>query len=197
MQRRIPNTHPGGCLGLALAAALVFPGPLDAQAHRLSWTFGAGFVAQQQTGPVRETAIGYTAALGATRPLRGGVRLHADVRYSFDLALGGTPAAGCLSRCLTDGLSATRVLSTTMGLEWLTARHRPGLLLRAGGGVHFLPYPSPGARAGLLPAMATAVAFRVPFGSHGAFVVEGRYDRIFGTAAGPSQLLPMLFGFEF
>ena len=183
--------------GLALAAALLAPPRLHAQAHRIAWTFGAGFVAQEQTGPVRETAVGYTASVGATRPLSRGFRLHADARYSFDLALGGTPVAGCLSRCITDGLSATRVLSTTFGLEWLTSRHRPGLLLRAGGGLHFLPYPSPGARAGLLPAVATAVGFRVPFGRTGAFVVEGRYDRIFGTAAGPSQLLPMLFGFEF
>lgn len=194
--RRSPTMRPRFCFGLALAA-LLLPPRLSAQAHRIAWTLGAGFVSQEQTGPVRETAIGYTATLGATRPLSQGFRLHADARYSFDLALGGSPAAGCLRRCATDGLSATRVLSTTLGLEWLTSRHRPGLLLRAGGGVHFLPYSAPGARDGLLPAMAAAVGFRVPFGQHGAFVVEGRYDRIFGTAAGPSQLVPLLFGFEF
>src|SRR5512143_2182807 len=124
---------------------------LAAQAHPITWTLGAGFVSQQQTGPRRETAIGYTAMLGASRLLTGPLRLHADARYSFDLALGGTPAAGCYSTCNSDGLSATKVLSTTVGLELLTSRHRPGFLLRAGGGMHLLAYPSPGGKSAFLP----------------------------------------------
>jgi hypothetical protein len=171
--------------------------PLSAQAHPITWTLGAGFVSQQQTGPRHETAIGYTATLGATRGLTSKLRLHADARYSFDLALGGSPASGCLNTCITDGLSTTKVLSTTLSLEWLSSRHRPGLLLRGGGGMHLLAYPSPGGQSGFLPAIAGAVGFRIPFGARGAFVVEGRYDRIFGAEAGPSQLMPMLFGFEF
>lgn len=192
--------HPARILLAAslLGGALAAPaGPLAAQAHPVTWTLGAGFVAQQQTGPRHETAIGYTATLGASRGLTPKLRIHADARYSFDLALGGSPASGCLNTCITDGLSATKVLSTTLTLEWLSSRHRPGLLLRAGGGMHLLAYPSPGGQSGFLPAVATAVGFRVPFGPRGAFVVEGRYDRIFGTEAGPSELMPMLFGFEF
>ncbi len=188
--------HP---IAFALLGGLIAAGTrtLSAQAHPITWTLGAGFVAQQQTGPIRETAIGYTATLGASRLLSRGLRLHADARYSFGLALGGSPAAGCLNTCITDGLAATKVLSTVLGLEYLTSRHRPGFLLRVGGGMHLLAYPSPGGQSGFLPAIATAAGFRVPFGARGAFVVEGRYDRIFGTKAGPSQLLPMLFGFEF
>ena len=169
---------------------------LSAQAHPITWSLGAGFVSQAQTGPRRETAIGYTAMLGASRLLTGPLRLHADARYSFNLALGGTPATGCYSACSPDGLSATKVLSTTVGLELLTSRQRPGFLLRAGGGMHLLAYPSPGGRSAFLPAFAGAAGFRIPFGSRRAFVIEGRYDRILGTEAGPSELFPMLFGFE-
>lgn len=190
IQRRLP-------LATLIAALAFHRTPVAAQAHPVVWTLGAGFVAQQQSGPTRETAIGYTASLGASRLLTGGLRLHADARYSFDLALGGSPTTGCFSTCLSDGLSASKVLSTTLGLEFLTSRHRPGLLLRAGGGMHLLQYAARGSRSAFLPAVGAAAGFRVPFGPRGAFVVEGRYDRIFGTAAGPTELIPMLIGFEF
>jgi hypothetical protein len=160
----------------------------------LSLSIGAGFVAQRQTGPARETAIGYTAVLGLNRPLTRSLRLHADARYSFDLVLGPS-AASCWAACAGDGLSATKVLSTVVGLDVLTSRHRVGLLLRAGTGLHLVAYPAPG-RSGLYPALATAVGLRVPFGPRGAFIVEGRYDRLFGVTAGPSELLPLLIGFE-
>jgi hypothetical protein len=178
---------------LALAAPVQV---LQAQSHPLTLSLGAGFVAQKQTGPVRETAIGYTAVLGLNRPLTSGLRLHADARYSFDLALGPGNTSACFSPCSGDGLSATKVLSTVVGVDFLTARHRLGLLFRAGTGLHLLAYPSPG-RSGLHPAIATAVGVRVPFGPRGAFMVEGRYDHLFGVRAGPSELLPLLFGFEF
>ena len=87
------------------------------------------------------------------------------------------------------------VVSTVVGVDWLTSRHRLGFLFRVGTGLHLLEYPSPG-RSGLYPALATAIGFRVPFGPRGAFLVEGRYDRLFGVKAGPSRLMPVLFGFE-
>ena len=178
---------------LALATR---PAGLPAQGHPLTLSLGAGFVAQRQTGPVRETAIGYTAVLGLNRPITRTLRLHADARYSFDLALGPSASGACFTPCGGDGLSTTKVLSTVVGVDLLTSRHRLGFLFRAGAGLHLLEYPSPG-RSGLYPALATAVGFRVPFGPRGAFMVEGRYDRLFGVKAGPSQLLPVLFGFEF
>jgi hypothetical protein len=184
---------------LAFLGALTLTSPVPAllaQSHPLTLSLGAGFVAQKQSGPVRETAIGYTAVFGLNRPLTRGLRLHADARYSFDLALGPSATATCFAACGGDGLSATKVLSTVLGLDLLTSRHRLGLLFRAGTGLHLLAYPSPG-RSGLYPAIATAVGVRVPFGPRGAFMVEGRYDRLFGVRAGPSELLPLLFGFEF
>jgi hypothetical protein len=169
---------------------------LTAQDHPLTLSVGAGFVAQRQTGPARETAIGYTAVLGLNRPLTRALRLHADARYSFDLVLGPSAAGACWGPCgATDGLSATKVLSTVVGLDVLTSRHRVGLLFRAGTGLHLVAYPSPG-RSGIYPALATAVGLRIPFGPRGAFTVEGRYDRLFGLTAGPSELLPFLIGFE-
>jgi hypothetical protein len=180
-------------LGLALAAG---SSSLVAQSHPLSVSLGAGFVAQRQSGPVRATAIGYTAVLGVNRPLTRSLRLHADARYSFDLALGPSAGTACFAACRGDGLSTTKILSTVLGLDLLTSRHRVGFLVRAGAGMHYLAYPS--GKSGLIPALATAVGFRVPFGLRGgAFMVEGRYDRLFGVKAGPDELLPMLFGFEF
>jgi hypothetical protein len=188
-----PARHPFVALAaLALAAT---PAALPAQSHPLSLSLGAGFVAQRQTGPIRETAIGYTAVLGLNRPITRTLRLHADARYSFDLALGPSASGNCFTTCGGDGLSTTKVLSTVVGLDGLTSRHGLGFLFRVGGGLHLLAYPAPG-RSGLYPALATAVGFRVPFGPRGAFLVEGRYDRLFGVKAGPSRLLPVLFGFE-
>lgn len=179
--------------------ALVLAAPasaLPAQSHPLSLSFGAGFVAQRQTGPSRETSIGYTAVLGLIRPIGGKFRLHADARYSFDLAL-GPMASACYSACAYDGLSSTKVLSTVLGVDYLTSQRKIGLMLRAGGGLHLLAYPAPGTSA-LLPSFSTAVGLRVPFGGRGgAFLVEGRFDRIFSVQAGPSRLMPVLFGFEF
>lgn len=180
---------------LATLALAAMPAVLPAQSHPLTLSLGAGFVAQQQTGPIRETAIGYTAVLGLNRPLTRSLRLHADARYSFDLALGPSASGSCFTTCGGDGLSTTKVLSTVVGLDGLTSRHRLGLLFRVGAGLHLLAYPSPG-RSGLYPALATAIGFRVPFGPRGAFLVEARYDRLFGVEAGPSRLLPVLFGFE-
>jgi hypothetical protein len=160
----------------------------------VTMSFGAGFVAQRQTGPSTETSFGYTAVLGVNRPISRKFRLHADARYSFDLALG--PMANlCYSSCIYDGLSTTKVLSAVIGLDYLTSQRRVGLLLRAGGGMHHLDYPSPGTSA-LLPSVSAAVGLRVPFGPRGAFLVEGRLDQIFGAEAGPSRLMPVLFGFE-
>lgn len=180
---------------LAALALAALPAILSAQSHPLTLSLGAGFVAQRQTGPVRETAIGYTAVLGLNRPITRTLRLHADARYSFDLALGPSASASCFSACGGDGLSTTKVLSTVVGVDWLTSRHRLGFLFRVGSGLHLLQYPAPG-RSGIYPALATAIGFRVPFGPRGAFLVEGRYDRLFGVKAGPSRLMPVLFGFE-
>jgi len=166
-----------------------------AQNHPLTLSIGAGFVAQRQTGPARETAIGYTAVLGLNRPLTGPLRLHADARYSFDLVLGPSATGACWGPCGPDGLTTTKVLSTVVGLDVLTSRRRVGLLFRVGPGLHLVAYPSPG-RSGLYPGLATAVGLRVPFGPKGAFTVEGRYDRVFGVTAGPNELLPLLIGFE-
>jgi len=188
------NRTRSAVLTVLLLAALT--PALPAQSHPLTLSLGAGFVAQKQTGPVRETAIGYTAVLGLNRPLTRSLRLHADARYSFDLALGPSATAACFSPCSGDGLSATKVLSTVLGVDFMTSRHHLGLLVRAGAGLHLLAYPAPG-KSGLHPAIATAVGVRVPFGPRGAFMVEGRFDRLFGVRAGPSKLLPLLFGFEF
>jgi len=182
------------CLS-CIAVLLPALAPRLAAQDPLTLSIGAGFVAQRQTGPARETAIGYTAVLGLNRPLNHSLRLHADARYSFDLVLGPSAAGNCWGACAGDGLSTTKVLSTVVGLDVLTSRHRVGLLFRVGTGLHLLAYPSPG-RSGLYPAVATALGLRVPFGPRGAFTVEGRYDRLFGVTAGPSELLPLLIGFE-
>lgn len=184
--------HPFAVLTALLLAAPV--SVLPAQSHPLTLSFGAGFVAQRQTGPTAETAIGYTAVLGLNRPIGRKVRLHADARYSFDLALGPVGAT-CYSACAYDGLSTTKVLSTVLGVDFLTSQRKVGLLFRAGAGLHLLAYPSPG-RSGIYPGIATAVGLRVPFGPRGAFLVEGRYDQVFNVVAGPSRLMPLLFGFE-
>lgn len=183
----------------AVLTALFLAAPisaLPAQGHPLSLSFGAGFVAQRQTGPTAETAIGYTAVLGLSRPIGRKLRLHADARYSFDLALGPVSSI-CYSACAYNGLSTTKVLSTVLGVEYLTSQRRVGLLFRAGTGLHLLAYPSPG-RSGIYPGIATALGLRVPFGGRGgSFLVEGRYDQVFNVVAGPSRLMPLMFGFEF
>ncbi len=183
----------------AVLAALSLAAPvsaLSAQSHPLSLSFGAGIVAQRQTGPSRETSFGYTAVLGLNRPIGRKFRLHADARYSFDLALGPVSEA-CFGACAYNGLSTTKVFSTVLGVDYLTSQRKIGLLLRAGGGMHFIAYPRPGSAA-WLPSVSTAAGLRVPFGARGgAFVVEGRYDQVLNVKAGPSRLMPVLFGFEF
>lgn len=192
MSPRFPRHLSGSLAGLL---CVVVPAALPAQAHPITLSVGAGFVAQRQTGPDREMAIGYTAVVGVNRPLTSHFRLHADARYSFDLVLGPTATRTCWGPCAFDGLSATKVLSTVVGLDVLTSRNRIGLLARAGTGLHLVAYPSPG-RSGLYPALATAVGLRVPITHRRAFTVEARYDRLFGVTAGPNELIPLLLGFE-
>ncbi len=182
---------------IVVLTALVLAAPVASASAQVPMTlsFGAGLVAQRQTGPSRETSFGYTAVLGLNRPIGRKVRLHADARYSFDLAL-GPMAAACSVACAYDGLSTTKVFSTVLGLDYLTSQRKVGLLFRAGGGMNLIAYRQPG-RSAFLPSISTALGLRVPFGPRGAFLVEGRMDQIINVKAGPSRLMPVMFGFEF
>jgi hypothetical protein len=167
--------------------------PLAAQSEIIP-SLGAGFVAQRAGHGGVETAFGYTATAAVAYPLSAALRLHADLRYSFDLSVGSEAASPCPAACPPSGLSASKVLSTVLGVELVTSQKHLGLLLRLGGGLHHISDPR--GTGGLYPALALAVGVQVPLGGRRAFRVEARYDRLSGVAQGPRELVPLLIGFD-
>ena len=170
--------------------------PLHGQARAPYVGFvGVGLAVQRRSGNLSETANGYTLVGGLSRRLTPAVRLHADVRYSFDLSTGSYATSPCPGTCPPSGFAATRIVSTALSTELLTSPRTVGVLLRAGGGVAVFLDPAPG-RTGTYPSLGAAAGLRFPLGPRTAFIVEGRYERLLGVAIGPHVLWSLLLGGE-